>query len=50
MVIINLSISEMIAELLPIDGTLKTKEKPFSFAIENRFSHGHRFKLVVEDK
>ena len=40
----------MFAELVPINGTLKSEEKTLSFALENKFTNYHQIKLVCVDK
>ena len=40
----------MFAELVPIDLTLESKEKPKGFALESKFTNNHQINLVVEDK
>ena len=40
----------MFAELVPINGTLKSEEKTLSFALEKNFTSSHQIKLVCVDK
>ena len=40
----------MFAELVPIDLTLESKEKPTGFALNNKFTGNHQINSVVEDK
>ena len=40
----------MFAELVPINGTLKSEEKTLSFALDNNFTSSHQIKLVCVDK
>ena len=51
MVLLSLKSDDaMFAELVTINGTLKSEEKTLSFALENKFTNYHQIKLVCVDK
>ena len=41
---------KMVAELVPVDHTLQTKENILKFALLEKFTNAHMINLVVEDK